>query len=142
MVARRGNASVDGSPTFDTDDEAATIGQAGAHQRSEPRDSMLLSATIRLNAEGEIWPIRVRNISAGGLMADCSGPLKRGDEVELELRGVGLQKATVVWTAQDRIGIAFERPINPILARKPVRQGRTPAAPTAADVKRPWLRTI
>ena len=130
------------SPTFDMDDEGATIGQTGAHQRSEPRDSMFLSATIRLLSGGEIWSLRVRNISAGGLMAECPGPLKRGDKVELELRGVGLQRATVAWTAQDRIGVAFEKPINPMLARKPVGQGRAPAVPAAPDVKRPRLRTI
>jgi len=149
MVAPRGNASVEESPTFETDDEGATVGQTGAHQRSEPRDSMLLSATIRLVPGGETWPLRVRNISAGGLMADCAGPVKRGDKVELELRGVGLQTGTVAWTAQDRIGVTFEKPINPMLARKPVGQGRASAGSTVGDVKstvgdvkRPPLRTI
>jgi hypothetical protein len=126
--------------TFEEDDEGATVNQSGAHQRAEPRDSMFLSATIRHADSGENWPLRVRNISAGGLMADCGATFQRGDRVELELRGVGLQRGMIAWTMGDRIGVAFEKPINPMLARKPVGQGRTPVASASEEVKRPWLR--
>ncbi len=120
---------MEGSPTFDEDDEGGTVGDSGAHQRSTPRDSMFLAATIRPADGGETWPLRVRNISAGGLMADCQGRFQRGDKVELEVRGVGVQRATVAWVAQDRIGVAFENPINPMLTRRPVGQGRVQVAP-------------
>lgn len=130
------------SPTFESDDEGATIGEPGVYQRSEPRDSMFLGATIRLIDASETWQLRVRNISAGGLMADCSGPLKRGDRVELELRGIGLLGGIIAWTANGRIGIAFEKPIDPTLTRKPVGQSRGPALPTATDMKRPRLRPL
>jgi len=110
---------------FDQDDEGATATSAGAFKRSEQRDSMFLGATISLPDTGESWPMRVRNISAGGLMAECAQPFDRGAKVELELRGIGLQRATIAWIANGRLGATCARPINPILTRKPVGQGRT-----------------
>lgn len=101
-------------------DEEAFVGPSGPHQRSEPRDSMFLNSTIRHLATGETWPLRVRNLSSGGLMADCPGEFLRGDQVELEVRGIGIQQGTIAWIEAGRIGIAFEGPINPLLARKPV----------------------
>jgi hypothetical protein len=112
--------------TFDADDEGAIATQSGPHQRSEIRDSMFLSATIRNLDSDRSWTLRVRNISAGGLMADCAEHFKRSDKVELELRGVGLQRGVVAWTSGDRIGVAFDKPINPMLTRKPVGPGRVP----------------
>jgi hypothetical protein len=114
--------------TFDADDDGSTASATGAHQRAEPRDSMFLSATIRHRESEGGWTLRVRNISAGGLMADCAEHFARGDKIEMELRGVGLQGGTIVWTAGDRIGVAFDKPINPMLTRKPVGAGRTPVA--------------
>lgn len=110
---------------LDPDDENAEALPAAAYNRSEPRDSMFLGATIRLPDTGESWPIRVRNISAGGLMAECAQSFTRGAKVELELRGVGSQRATIAWIANGKLGVTFERPINPILTRRPVGQGRT-----------------
>jgi hypothetical protein len=105
--------------TYDVDDEAS-VSQSGPHQRSEQRDSMFLKSTIHRLATGESWPLRVRNLSSGGLMADCPGELLHGDQVELEVRGVGVQKGTIAWIEANRIGIAFDGPINPLMARKPV----------------------
>lgn len=58
-------------------------------------------------------------------MADCSGIFAIGDEVELEVRGVGIQKGTIAWTVDKRIGVAFEGSINPLLARRPIKTRRT-----------------
>lgn len=54
-------------------------------------------------------------------MADCSGPFEVGDEVEIEVRGIGIQKGAIAWMVANRMGIAFDQPINPLLARKPVK---------------------
>ena len=82
---------------------------------------MFLSSTIHRPATGESWPLRVRNLSSGGLMADCAGTFTPGDRVELEIRGVGIQHGVIAWAAADRIGIAFDGTIDPLLARKPVK---------------------
>ena len=48
--------------------------------RAEPRDSMLLTATLR-RANGDDVPIKVRNLSGGGLMAELSVNLLRDERV-------------------------------------------------------------
>ncbi len=68
---------------------------------------------------------RVRNLSPAGLMAECKIMLRVGDRVLLDLRGVGEVLGHVVWTKGPRVGIAFDREIDPRLARKPV--GNNPA---------------
>lgn len=122
-IARKRH-SVEEPLAFSADEEGATVDQSGAHQRAEPRDSMFLNSTIQRLATAETWPLRVRNLSSGGLMADCPGTFTLGDEVEMDVRGVGLQKGTIAWTANHRIGVTFERPINPMLARRPVGRSR------------------
>jgi hypothetical protein len=118
---------------FEGDDEGNSWGQTGPHQRAEPRDSMFLHSTIRRIATNESCPLRVRNLSSGGLMGDCPGTFERGDEVELQVRGLGLLRGRIAWTAPNRIGLSFERPINPMLARKPVGpKGKRNAADTSA----------
>lgn len=81
--------------------------------RAAPRDSMLLLATLRADDGRENIKVRVRNLSATGLMAECAEPLDRDQHVEIDLRGVGLTPAKVVWVQPGRIGLAFSRPIDP-----------------------------
>lgn len=130
--------------TFEGDDEGAIVGREEAYQRSEPRDSMFLQSVVRHLDSGETWPLRVRNLSSGGLMADCPGIFTRGDSIEIELRGLGFQRGKVAWTALNRIGVAFEKPINPALARRQVgsRRGTAQDAQLPATTRRPGLRVL
>jgi len=89
-------------------------------QRGKSRDSLLLSASLRLSNMVAPVTVRVRNLSSGGLMAEHSGRAEVGDAVEIELRGIGPVAGKVVWMAEGRLGIAFNREIDPMLARKPV----------------------
>lgn len=128
---------------FGEDDEALPGGRDEPYQRSEPRASMFLQSTVRHLATGETSPLRVRNLSAGGLMADCPGLFARGDPIEIELRGIGFQRGKIAWTATNRIGVAFEKPINPALARRPVGgRNRTGVGAPKVDLRRPGLRSI
>lgn len=96
-----------------------------AGKRRRPRDSMLLMGTIK--AFGDVArqtnPIRIRNLSSTGLMADSQAAYDLGCLVEVEVRGIGAVSGEVVWIRQNRMGITFASPIDPKLARKPVRQG-------------------
>jgi hypothetical protein len=87
------------------------------------RDSLFLAATLRI--EKVEVPVRVRNLSAGGLMAEYSDPVDSGTPVEINVRGVGWTRGHIAWSAEGRIGIAFDRPIDPLLARKPVGHGQS-----------------
>ena len=96
-------------------------------QRSNARDSLLLTARMRAPGVGEGVAVRVRNLSSGGLMAevgDAEEMLSLGRPVEVEVRGVGWVKRRVAWVADGRAGIACDRAADPKRAGKPV--GRNP----------------
>lgn len=100
-------------------------------QRDGRRDSLFLAARLR-TADGRTADIRVRNLSEGGLMAEGAPPLPIGAAVVVELRAIGAVAGRVAWYAEERAGVAFDAPIDPKRARKPVGvrgTGRQGAAP-------------
>ena len=93
-----------------------------AGRRSKGRDSLFLMATIRKASEPdrEEMPVRVRNLSEVGLMADYLGTAETGEAVSVEVRGIGKVAGKVAWVEEGRIGITFDAEVDPMLARKPV----------------------
>jgi hypothetical protein len=116
-----------------TDPLDALSAEELASQRNGSRDSLLLSAVLRM--EGTDVTVRVRNLSSGGLMAEYAQPIAQGTPVQVEVRGLGWVNGRIAWTAEGRIGIAFEREIDPLAARKPVAPGR-PALAATKPVRR------
>jgi hypothetical protein len=92
--------------------------QGARHERGDPRDSMLLQATMTIG-NGASSQLRVRNLSAGGLMGEGGSGLVIGQTVSIELRNIGTITGRIAWTDQSRFGVAFDNPIDPQLARKP-----------------------
>ena len=90
-------------------------------QRNSARDSLFLAAELRIAGEAPVH-VRVRNLSAGGLMAEYGRPVSLGDPLDINLRGIGWVKGRVAWAMDARIGVAFDKPIDPLMARKPVGQ--------------------
>lgn len=98
----------------------------GNEHRQITRDSLFLSADLRIDGiEGE-HKVRVRNLSSGGLMADGGPQLQRGVLVWIQLRNIGWVEGTVAWVQDNRCGIAFREEIDPKLARAPVTTGDGP----------------
>src|SRR6476646_8114265 len=52
--------------------------------------------------------IRIRNVSAGGLMADCGASPPVGDAVELEFSGQKIP-STIVWIREGTVGVKFDQ---------------------------------
>lgn len=115
---------------MDSEQESSERGPA----RSGPRASLFLLTHLRSPQGGDLGRARIRNLSATGLMADCEQHIDVGTELELNLRGVGPIRGAVVWVKGDRIGVSFDRRIDPQLVRKPV---GTPVKPSLPD----YLRT-
>ena len=92
--------------------------------RQVDRDSLLLIAQVRIDggSEGE-HRVKVRNLSAGGMMAEGAAPVARGMLVSVGLRTIGWVEGTVAWKQDDRFGIAFVEEIDPKVAREPVTAG-------------------
>lgn len=108
------------------DDSLKMNSQAVEHpKRKLDRDSLFLKAELSFIDGENCGEVRIRNLSAGGLMAEAPVLAKRGDKVQMELRNIGLVTGSVAWVAQGRFGVAFDHPIDPKLARKPVGQTKS-----------------
>lgn len=123
--------------------QEAGAGEQG-WQRADPRESMLLMAELRSLGDPAGTPpiqIRVRNLSAGGLMAEAPRWLVPGERVEVNLRGVGPVTAIVAWAGNGRFGLSFDRSIDPKATRRPLGGGMvTSTIAVAPDGRRPGLR--
>ncbi|HEX7858028.1 MAG TPA: PilZ domain-containing protein [Sphingobium sp.] len=91
------------------------------------RDSLFLLTELHEEGGGGrlIGPVRVRNLSATGLMAECERPLQEGDRVAFALRGVGELRASVAWWRGGRVGLAFDVEIDPMVVRRTPPSGNT-----------------
>jgi hypothetical protein len=99
-------------------------GRENTGRRVSARDSLFLAATIqrRTDSEEELVPVRVRNLSAVGLMADYEREAEPGEPVVVTLRGIGKVPGMVAWVRKGRIGVAFDEDVDPLLARRPLGQ--------------------
>jgi hypothetical protein len=100
-------------------DDTAEADAAFQSMRAEPRDSMFLMAVMRRPGGADVT-VKIRNLSPGGMMAESPVSFSRGDVIEAELRGIGTVMGKIAWTAGGRVGVQFDAPIDPRLARKPV----------------------
>lgn len=109
---------------IDSSDEFRAVAAARAG-RERGRDSLFLMAKFRRAGEKGHVSVRVRNLSEGGLMAELPEVLDADAPVEVEVRGLGWICGRIAWHAEGRTGIAFDRLVDPQLARKPVGGGTT-----------------
>lgn len=110
--------------------------------RSEGRDSLFLNADIRVAGGVGAEAIRVRNLSASGLMAESAVLYAVGTSVVIDLHSVGEVPGRVVWSMDGRMGIAFQQDINPANIRQAISSGLTaPASQMRAfPHRRPGLK--
>jgi hypothetical protein len=87
--------------------------------RHIPRDSLFLLADLRIGGFETGERVKVRNLSAGGMMAEGSARVERGAPIAVKLRNIGWVDGTVAWIQDSRFGIAFAEEIDPKDARAP-----------------------
>lgn len=109
--------------------------------RGMKRDSMFLKASLYLRRTDHRFDIVVRNISAGGMLADTPQELDNGDLVTVTLRKVGEVPGRVVWSQGNRFGVAFDVAIEPQMVRTPVTATKQRAA-TMTGIRPPRGRSI
>ncbi|HVL78248.1 MAG TPA: PilZ domain-containing protein [Sphingomicrobium sp.] len=98
-------------------------------RREEDRVTpMLRVAKLRGATEEQL--IRVRNMSAGGLMAECSRPPQVGETVEVEFSSQKIP-SSVVWTREGLVGLKFDQTVDlgELLAGRKPRHGFRPRPP-------------
>jgi hypothetical protein len=84
------------------------------------RDSLFLMADMRVDGEDGEHRIKVRNLSAGGMMGEGRVRVARGNLVNVNIRNLGWVEGTVAWVQDDRFGVAFIEEIDPKMARAPL----------------------
>jgi hypothetical protein len=103
-------------PAFLSDD---ALGD-GVSARGESRDSLFLLAEV--HAQG--WPqplkVKVRNLSAGGLLAESAHQVPVGTVLTVKLPNLSLLTSRCVWSGENRFGIAFDHDIDPQAVRRKV----------------------
>lgn len=87
--------------------------------RQVNRDSLFLLAQVRVDGQDAIHRVKVRNLSAGGMMAEGDARVMRGSLVMVELRNIGWVEGSVAWKQDNRFGIAFVNEIDPVEVRGP-----------------------
>jgi len=87
--------------------------------RQVNRDSLFLLAHLRVDGQPGVTRVKVRNLSAGGMMAEGDAKVVRGTLVAVELRNVGWVEGSVAWKQDNRFGIAFVDEIDPAEVRAP-----------------------
>lgn len=85
--------------------------------RQVNRDSLFLLAQLRVDGQDVTHRVKVRNLSAGGMMAEGEARVMRGSLVMVELRNIGWVEGSVAWKQGDRFGIAFVDEIDPVVVR-------------------------
>lgn len=99
--------------------------------RQVNRDSLFLLAQVRVAGQDAVTRVKVRNLSAGGMMAEGDSKVVRGASVSVELRNIGWVEGSVAWKQDNRFGIAFVDEIDPTQVRGPG------AAPGGTDFEIP-----
>ena len=100
------------------------------------RDSMFVLARLR-DANGGEHNVRIRNLSSGGVMAEGTIRIQRGDAISLELRNIGWVDGNVAWVADTRFGIAFCETVDPKAVRGMSAPANAPIQPHELLVHRP-----
>lgn len=93
--------------------------ESSPEQRRAPRNNLLLSSICRWPGRAQDERVKIRNVSATGLMAEGTLGAAVGEQVVLELRNIGAIAGIVAWVQANRFGVAFAQPIDPVLLRTP-----------------------
>jgi hypothetical protein len=101
-----------------------------AERRADERLSAMLRVGKLSQADGHDQLIKVKNLSAGGVMAIVSRPPAVGEQVHIELSSQRIP-ATVVWTREEMAGFKFDQNVDlgELLAGRKPRHGFRPRPP-------------
>ena len=115
--------------------ESTTVSLSTAVPRPEERRTgERVAAMLRdgklINAAGEQQLIKIKNLSAGGLMAIVGHAPEVGEQIEVELSSQKIP-SSVVWIRDDLVGLKFNQDVDlgELLAGRKQRHGFRPRPP-------------
>lgn len=104
--------------------------------RQISRNSLFILAEVRLDGQAEEHRVKIRNLSAGGVMAEAPLKVARGERIAVNLRNVGWVEGTVAWVQDNRFGVAFAEEVDPTAIRV------APAAPALPEANTRILKRL
>jgi hypothetical protein len=128
---------ISGQPLSSTDAafESTTVSLSTAvprpeERRSDERMSPMLRVGKLVDASGSEQLVKIKNLSAGGVMAIVTRTPTTGEQVSIELSSQRIP-ATVVWIRGDMVGLKFEHNLDlgELLAGRKPRHGFRPRPP-------------
>ena len=102
---------------------------SGVDTRHVNRDSLFLMAEVRLDGDPAVHRVRVRNLSAAGMMAESDLRVVLGTKVTVELKNLDPVDGNIAWVHEKRFGIAFAEAIDPKAPRSQVNANGDLATP-------------
>ncbi len=117
--------------------EATPEAESGFRARDARTFTLLLVGQITKRG-GHDGLCRVRNVSAGGLMADVVMSVEPEDLVRIDLRNGQSRSGVVRWVKKDQFGLQFDEPIADV--RRFLAEERAPRADGLPSVRSPRLR--
>lgn len=127
---KRGKSSGNGEAAFDsTTFSLSTAVPRPMERRSDERVIPLLKVAKLVSESGERL-VRVRNISAGGVMAEVAEAPKVGEQVSVELSSQKIP-SSVIWVREGLVGLKFDQTVDlgELLAGRKPRHGFRPRPP-------------
>ena len=125
----RRKSAVSGSGENDVAFESTTVSLSTAvprpmERRGDERISAMLRVGKLVGASGEQQLIKIKNLSAGGLMAIAGHPPSVGDQMDVELSCQRIP-SSVVWIRGDVVGLKFDQNVDlgELLAGRKPRHG-------------------
>lgn len=114
------------------------------NDRTSPRTSMFLLATMRRLSAGDELTLRIRNLSSTGLCGDSDHPVQTNEQLIFTIPSVGSVEGTIAWCEANRFGVAFATEIDPGKARRPLTRpdANSNILPPVRDHRRPGIRSI
>jgi hypothetical protein len=133
LIRRR--SEVDLNPGVEIEFDSTTVSLSTAvprpvERRTDERTSAMLRVAKLSDGGGMQQLIKIKNLSAGGLMAIASNVPEVGQHVDVELSSQKIP-ASVIWTRQNLIGLKFDQNLDlgELLADRKPRHGFRPRPP-------------
>lgn len=81
---------------------------------------MFLLASLRIGEEEGEHSVKIRNLSATGLMAEGDVQARPGCIIAINIRNIGWVGGSVAWAVEKRFGVMLDIEIDPMKARAAV----------------------
>lgn len=124
LIRRKPAQSHDGSSAFESTTFSLSMAVPHPAERQADETLMPILRIAKLQSSQGEQLMRVRNMSAGGLMGDVGFSIAVGESVSIELSAQRIP-ATVVWTREGSMGLKFDQSddLGELLAGRKPRHG-------------------